>query len=84
MSKGLSFPARSLAITFDDGYRSVNEEAFPVLQRYRMMANVFLTVGKNNTDRLPSMERRSMLSWPEVREMHLAGTCLRWSYDDAP
>src|SRR5689334_25090075 len=56
MRKGLSFPERSLVITFDDGYRSVYEQAFPVLQRYQMTANVFLTVGRTKTERLPSME----------------------------
>lgn len=73
MRKGLSFPERSLVITFDDGYRSVYEQAFPVLQRYQMTANVFLTVGRTKTERLPSMEDRPMLSWTEIREMHHAG-----------
>jgi peptidoglycan/xylan/chitin deacetylase (PgdA/CDA1 family) len=73
MRKRLSFPEHSLAITFDDGYQSVYERAFPVLQRYQMTANVFLTVGRTKTERLPSMEDRSMLSWTEIREMHRAG-----------
>jgi peptidoglycan/xylan/chitin deacetylase (PgdA/CDA1 family) len=73
MRKGLSFPEHSFVITFDDGYRSVYDAAFPVLQRYRMTATVFLTVGKTKSQRLPSMENRSMLSWAEIREMHRAG-----------
>jgi peptidoglycan/xylan/chitin deacetylase (PgdA/CDA1 family) len=73
MRNGISFPEHSLVITFDDGYRSVYDEAFPVLQRYRMTANVFLTVGKIKTERLSSMENRSMLSWQEIKEMHRAG-----------
>ena len=40
MRKGLSFPEQSFVITFDDGYRSVYDAAFPVLQRYRMTATV--------------------------------------------
>ena len=72
-----SFPARSMVITFDDGYRSVYEEAFPVLQRYGMSATVFLTVGKanaaNSRESLPSLEGRSMLSWRSIREMHKCG-----------
>jgi peptidoglycan/xylan/chitin deacetylase (PgdA/CDA1 family) len=71
------FPARSVVITFDDGYRSVYEEAFPVLQRYGMSATVFLTVGKadaaNSRESLPSLEGRSMLSWRSIREMHNYG-----------
>jgi peptidoglycan/xylan/chitin deacetylase (PgdA/CDA1 family) len=67
------FPSRSVVITFDDGYGSVYEEAFPVLQRYGMSATVFLTVGKSNAANveasLPRLEGRSMLSWRSIREM---------------
>jgi peptidoglycan/xylan/chitin deacetylase (PgdA/CDA1 family) len=71
--RGSAFPKRSFVITFDDGYRSVYEQAFPILQRYGMTASVFLTVGKTKKKRLPAMEGRSMLSWREIREMHRAG-----------
>lgn len=71
------FPARSFVITFDDGYQSVFDEAFPVLQRYRMSGTVFLTVGEKGAlepaDRLPALEGRSMLSWREIREMQSWG-----------
>ena len=66
-------PERSLVITFDDGYRSVYEHAFPVLQRYGMTATVFLATGNGKTKRLPSMDGRSMLSWHEIKEMHRSG-----------
>ena len=71
------FPARSFVLTFDDGYQTVYEEAFPVLQRYGMSATVFLTVGYtrrgSKTGPLPPLESRSMLSWEEIREMQRAG-----------
>jgi peptidoglycan/xylan/chitin deacetylase (PgdA/CDA1 family) len=71
------FPERCLVITFDDGYQSVYEEAWPVLARYGMCATVFLTVGERaKTEagtRLPPLHGRSMLSWAEIREMHSAG-----------
>ena len=77
LRQGKPFPDRSLVITFDDGYQSVYSEAFPVLQRYRMSATVFLTVGAERmttaTGRLPSLSGRSMLSWEEIREMQQAG-----------
>lgn len=77
LRRGEPFPDCALVITFDDGYHSVYEQAFPVLQRYGMTATVFLTVGtKGNTEppaRLPSMEGRPMLSWGEIREMHRWG-----------
>jgi peptidoglycan/xylan/chitin deacetylase (PgdA/CDA1 family) len=77
LRQGTSFPDRSLVITFDDGYQTMYDEAFPVLQRYGLSATVFLTVGEKGTagpsDRLPSLEGRSMLTWREIREMHRWG-----------
>jgi len=77
LQRGVPFPERSLAITFDDGYQSVYEQAFPSLQRYGFTATVFLTVGaKGNgtkAERLPSMSGRSMLSWSEIKEMYRWG-----------
>src|SRR5262245_55267199 len=35
---GRPFPPRTLVLTFDDGYRSIYEEAFPVLRDYAMTA----------------------------------------------
>jgi peptidoglycan/xylan/chitin deacetylase (PgdA/CDA1 family) len=77
LNHGASFPDCSLVITFDDGFQSVYEEAFSVLQRYGMSATVFLTVGEKASvkpaDRLPSWESRSMLSWREIKEMQRNG-----------
>jgi peptidoglycan/xylan/chitin deacetylase (PgdA/CDA1 family) len=77
MQQGVPFPEYSFAITFDDGYQSVYEQAFPILQRYGLSATVFLTVGaKGNrtaAERLPQMEGRSMLSWGEIKEMRRCG-----------
>jgi peptidoglycan/xylan/chitin deacetylase (PgdA/CDA1 family) len=73
---GSSFPERAFAITFDDGYESVYQEAFPVLQRLGMSATVFLTAGVVGAGRAsggPGFEGRPMLSWPEVREMQRQG-----------
>ena len=77
LKRGMPFPERSLVITFDDGYQSVYEEAFPVLKQYEMCATVFLTVGEGTSSepasRLPSLEGRSMLSWREIGDMQSAG-----------
>jgi len=76
LRNGASFPARAVVLTFDDGYRSVYDVAFPLLLRYGFSATVFLTVGREATgaeDRLPSMNGRPMLSWGEIRAMHRAG-----------
>lgn len=77
LRRGTPFPKRSLVITFDDGYQTVYDEAFPVLQRYGMSATVFLTVGERGTakpaGRLPSLNGRSLLAWRQVREMQRYG-----------
>jgi peptidoglycan/xylan/chitin deacetylase (PgdA/CDA1 family) len=73
---GRPFPDRSIVITFDDGYRSVYDEAFPVLKKHGLSAVVFLRIGNKARcvkGRLPSYESRAMLSWDEIREMHQAG-----------
>lgn len=66
-----SFPDRSLVITFDDGYESIYEEAFPVLKQYGMTATIFLTVGENDKimHKIPSFDRRLMLHIDQIREM---------------
>ncbi len=77
LSQRKPFPNRSFVITFDDGYQSVYDEAFPVLQRYGMFATIFLAVGKNISaepdSRLHSIDGRSMLNWREIREMNMEG-----------
>lgn len=77
LRQGQSFPPRSFVITFDDGYRSVYDKAFPVLQGYGLPATVFVTVGERMeagpVGRLPSLGGRSMLAWHEIREMQQWG-----------
>jgi hypothetical protein len=73
-----TLPERAIVITFDDGYRSVFDVAFPRLREYDMPATVFLTAGEVGPDngpdgRLPSMEGREMISWREARTMGQSG-----------
>lgn len=67
-----------VVITFDDGFRSVYEDALPVLQRYGFPATVFLVTDYcGRTNAWPSqplaVARRPLLTWAEVREMSGAG-----------
>ena len=41
-----SAPARTFAVTFDDGYANVAEQAMPVLERCRVRAIEFIVAGK--------------------------------------
>jgi peptidoglycan/xylan/chitin deacetylase (PgdA/CDA1 family) len=77
LRQGRPWPDRAFVLTFDDGYRSVYTEAFPVLQHYGMTATVFLVLGRKDAgqqeSRLPAFEGRTMLSWHEIHEMQQGG-----------
>lgn len=75
----LGLEARSgVALTFDDGMRSVLTDALPVLQEHGAPAHLFLTTGAVGRDnRWPSQPasapRFDMLSWDDVELLHAAG-----------
>jgi peptidoglycan/xylan/chitin deacetylase (PgdA/CDA1 family) len=61
-SEALSAPpsTKTVAITFDDGYRSVLELALPILSRLGLVATVFVVTGY--------VGREEPMSWPGVDE----------------
>jgi peptidoglycan/xylan/chitin deacetylase (PgdA/CDA1 family) len=70
--------APMVALTFDDGFQSVYEHGFPILQRYGFPATVFVVTdycGKINSwpGQPAHIERRPLLGWSAVREMSTAG-----------
>lgn len=64
-------PARTVAITFDDGYRDTYMFAYPILKKYGLPAAVFLIT--QEVDRRNKSGRRDRLNWQEVREMQDSG-----------
>lgn len=75
---GRSLPAKPVLLTFDDGYRSAYEAAWPLLKHYRAPA-VLDVVGSWLESGDPvnmgdsKAPRRHFLTWPELREMQASG-----------
>ena len=67
-----------VALTFDDGMRTVFTEALPILRSHSAPAHLFLTTGSvGMTNRWPSQPRSTpvfdMLRWSEIETLHKMG-----------
>jgi len=67
-----------VVLTFDDGYADNFWNAWPVLQRYRLPATIFVATGLIDSDRRMSRyigggASDRMMSWVEVRELAASG-----------
>jgi len=68
------FPPKAAVITFDDGFKNIYDEAYPVLRKFGFKATVFLVpgyCGRNNRwngqpEGIPTLD---LLSWDEIGEM---------------
>ena len=70
-------PRKRIAITFDDGYRDIYNNAWPILRRYGFTATVFLVAGRMggfvDWPQPAQVSPAPLLSWGQVREMDQAG-----------
>lgn len=66
--------ARTFVLTFDDGYRSVHERAFPELERRGLPFTLYLTTEPIETG-IPLREHPGAepLSWDQIDEMQQSG-----------
>jgi peptidoglycan/xylan/chitin deacetylase (PgdA/CDA1 family) len=69
---------RGVALSFDDGMRSVFTHALPVLRDHAVPAHLFLTTGAvGGSNRWPTQPARApafdMLNWDEIEKLQLAG-----------
>jgi peptidoglycan/xylan/chitin deacetylase (PgdA/CDA1 family) len=71
LTAGAPLPARSVILTFDDGYRDNYTNAFPLLKERGMTATFFIVTDLIDAD-LPDY-----LSWDMVREMHAGGMSIQ-------
>ena len=62
---GTALPPHAVAITADDGHRSVFTEMYPILKAHRFPATLFLNP--------PGLDHGSYLRWPELTEMQASG-----------
>jgi peptidoglycan/xylan/chitin deacetylase (PgdA/CDA1 family) len=64
--------AKSVVLTFDDGFRNFHREAFPLLKQYGFSATVFLpTAFIGETPQ--TFKGEACLTWAEVRELNRQG-----------
>ncbi len=76
IQNGKELPENPILITFDDGYESVHEFAYPLLKKYNMKAIVSI-IGKHTDIFSKKDEPRhinySHLSWDQLRDMQQSG-----------
>jgi peptidoglycan/xylan/chitin deacetylase (PgdA/CDA1 family) len=92
-------PAKTVAVTFDDGFRSVFDNAFPVLSELGLRGTIFVPAGLMGSgvpmhwggiDRWVGTEWESELmpcTWDELRELRDAGwevASHTWSHQRLP
>lgn len=73
LRSGQALPDKSVVITFDDGYSSIYEAAFPMLQAYDYPFTLFLSTGPID-DGL-----NNYMTWDQIRQMSDAGVIDRKS-----
>jgi peptidoglycan/xylan/chitin deacetylase (PgdA/CDA1 family) len=74
----ISLLAKAVVITFDDGYASVYDSAWPRLQAYDFSATVFLVTGycgggNQWPGQMDGVPKRGLLTWDQVSELAAAG-----------
>ncbi len=70
LQEGNTLPDKTVVITFDDGYTSVFEEAYPLLKAYDWPYTIFVTSG------LVGSNDRLYATWDQLREMAEHGATL--------
>lgn len=67
LTLGRPLPPKPVIITFDDGYRDVYTNAFPLLQKYGFTATIYVITDFVDRELTP------YLTWSQIEEMYAAG-----------
>lgn len=62
-----------VAITIDDGYESVYQNALPILRKLNIPATIFVLGDNLNPDRKEMSENKKLLSIQQIKELHELG-----------
>ncbi|MFQ6372327.1 polysaccharide deacetylase family protein [Shewanella sp. YIC-542] len=65
-----ALPAKTVAITFDDGYRSTFDTAHPILQAFGFPYTVFVSIAPT------AKGYRDMMSWPQLQQLAQQGATI--------
>ena len=78
LKKAESLPDKTVAITFDDGYSSIYDTAFPMLQEYEFPFTIFVSTGPIDSG------LTNYMTWDQIREMSNAGVLIANHMVDHP
>ena len=70
LATGKPLPDRTVAITFDDGYISIYDTAWPLLKEKGWPFTVFVNSEPHD------QEKPLFMSWDQLRELHAAGATI--------
>lgn len=71
-------PDKTVAITFDDGYISIYDTAFPMLQEYGFPFSVFVNTQPHDDN------QSGYMTWAQIREMSEAGVVIANHMENHP
>lgn len=78
LRSGGSLPEKAVVITFDDGYSSIFDEAFPMLEAYDYPFTVFLSTEPIDND------LNNYMTWEQIRQMSAADVIIANHMVDHP
>lgn len=62
-------PANAVAVTFDDGFLDVYENAAPILEKYAVPAAAFIPTGCIESHEHAFHPERSFMSWDQIKQL---------------